>query len=122
MHSSSGLLLLNVEDILGYAQLKAGKFQKNIKPFNLRRAVEEIVSIQQYQADSKGIAIRTSFIGFPVNDNSDKILKSMDTKTCYRTKNELMMTNSQTDIISFEGSNTTIHCDEKRIKQILMNL
>jgi hypothetical protein len=26
MSSSSSLLLLNVEDILGYAQLKAGKF------------------------------------------------------------------------------------------------
>ena len=28
MNSSSNLLLLNVEDILGYAQLKAGKFLK----------------------------------------------------------------------------------------------
>ena len=43
--SSSSLLLLNVEDILGYAQLKAGKFVKNIKKFNIKRAVEEIVSI-----------------------------------------------------------------------------
>ena len=32
--ASSNLLLLNVEDILGYAQLKAGKFTKNIKTFN----------------------------------------------------------------------------------------
>ena len=44
--SSSNLLLLNVEDILGYAQLKAGKFVKNIKKFNIKRAVEEIISIQ----------------------------------------------------------------------------
>ena len=43
--SSSSLLLLNVEDILGYAQLKAGKFVKNIKKFNIKRAVDEIVSI-----------------------------------------------------------------------------
>ena len=33
------MLLLNVEDILGYAQLKAGKFVKGIKPFNIHRAV-----------------------------------------------------------------------------------
>ena len=46
MQSSSNLLLLNVEDILGYAQLKAGKFVKDIKMFSIRQAVEEIVSIQ----------------------------------------------------------------------------
>ena len=36
---------MNVEDILGYAQLKAGKFKKDIKRFNIKRAVEEVVSI-----------------------------------------------------------------------------
>lgn len=41
--SSSSLLLMNVEDILGYAQIKANKFNKIIKTFNLRRAVEDIV-------------------------------------------------------------------------------
>ena len=46
--SSSNLLLLNVEDILGFAQLKAGKFTKIIKKFSLRRCVEEIMSIQYY--------------------------------------------------------------------------
>lgn len=62
--SSSNLLLLNVEDILGFAQLKAGKFIKIIKKFNIKRAIEEIISIQQYQAASKGIDISTEFIGF----------------------------------------------------------
>jgi hypothetical protein len=46
--SSSNLLLLNVEDILGYAQLKAGKFTKIIKRFNIKRAIEDIASIQMY--------------------------------------------------------------------------
>ena len=55
MNSSSNLLLLNVEDILGYAQLKAGKFVKNVSKFNIKRAIDEIVSIQRYQADSKNI-------------------------------------------------------------------
>ncbi len=45
MSSSSNLLLLNVEDILGFAQLRAGKFFKVIKPFNIYRAVNEIVEI-----------------------------------------------------------------------------
>jgi signal transduction histidine kinase len=63
--SSSNLLLLNVEDILGFAQLKAGKFQKDIKKFNIKRAVMDIISIQQYQAESKNIEIQSEFIGFP---------------------------------------------------------
>jgi len=45
MTSSSNLLLLNVEDILGFAQLKAGKFVKVLKKFSIMRAVDEIVSI-----------------------------------------------------------------------------
>jgi two-component system, sensor histidine kinase and response regulator len=41
-------LLLNVEDILGFAQLKAGKFTKIIKRFSIKRCIEEIISIQFY--------------------------------------------------------------------------
>jgi hypothetical protein len=43
MTTSSNLLLLNVEDILGFAQLKAGRFNKIIKKFSIKRAVEDIV-------------------------------------------------------------------------------
>lgn len=57
MNSSSSLLLLNVEDILGYAQLKAGKFQKIVKRFNIKRCIEDIVSIQMYQAEAKKISL-----------------------------------------------------------------
>ena len=45
MASSSSLLLLNVEDILGFAQIKAGKFVKVIKTFNIKKTVEDIISI-----------------------------------------------------------------------------
>ena len=37
---------MNVEDILGFAQIKAGKFSKNSKPFNVKKAIEDIMSIQ----------------------------------------------------------------------------
>ena len=74
--SSSNLLLLNVEDILGYAQLKACKFRKNIKSFNIKRAIDEIISIQQYQAESKNIKIGTSFHGFPIKDKKAIEMKS----------------------------------------------
>jgi len=34
-----------VQDLLDYAQIKAGKFRKNIKPFNIREAIQEVMSI-----------------------------------------------------------------------------
>jgi len=42
--------MMNVEDILGFAQFKSGKFIKNIKQFNLRKMINDVMSIQQYQA------------------------------------------------------------------------
>jgi hypothetical protein len=50
---------MNVEDILGYAQIKANKFSKVIKPFNIKRAIEDINNIQQYKADSKNITLQS---------------------------------------------------------------
>jgi signal transduction histidine kinase len=101
--SSSNLLLLNVEDILGYAQLKADKFIKTIKVFNIKRAIEEIISIQEYQANSRNITISHEFIGFPIKKSA--LEKCKETKT--------------PDVADL---NLLIESDEKRIKQVLMNL
>ena len=43
--TSSSLLLMNVEDILGFAQIKAGKFTKNTKLFSVKKAIMDIMSI-----------------------------------------------------------------------------
>ena len=53
--SSSKLLLMNVEDILGFAQIRAGKFSKNVKVFDVKKAVDDVMGIQQYKADSLNI-------------------------------------------------------------------
>lgn len=66
--------MLNVEDILGFAQLKAGKFTKIIKKFNIKRCIEEIISIQHYQAISKQIDIKSEFIGFPRKKTGEQML------------------------------------------------
>jgi len=34
---------MNVEDILGYAQIKANKFNKIIKMINIKKSVEDII-------------------------------------------------------------------------------
>ena len=60
------MLLLNVEDILGYAQIQNKRFVKNPKTFSIKRAVQDIIDIQIYQAVSKGIQISSDFINFPV--------------------------------------------------------
>lgn len=101
MSSSSQLLLMNVEDILGYAQLQAGKFVKQIRQFNVKRAIQDIISIQKYQADAKQIKISTEFLGFP-------------------TKRVALASGS---ISKFSEQNSfLINSDEKRLKQVLLNL
>lgn len=44
-----------VQDLLDYAQIKAGKFRKNISEFNIRKSVEKVMSIQRLSAQKKGI-------------------------------------------------------------------
>lgn len=34
-----------VQDLLDYAQMNAGKFRKNIKKFNIKDAIEQVVMI-----------------------------------------------------------------------------
>ena len=63
--SSSSLLLMNVEDILGYAQIKANKFNKNSKQYRIKRAIDEIQMIQKYKSDSQNIKMEMKFVGFP---------------------------------------------------------
>jgi hypothetical protein len=40
-----------VQDLLDYAQIKNGKFRKNINTFNIKEAVEDIMCIQRKTAD-----------------------------------------------------------------------
>ena len=42
-----------VQDLLDYAQIKAGKFRKNIKRFDIMDSVEKVMSIQQKSAKEK---------------------------------------------------------------------
>lgn len=55
--TSSQLLLFNVEDILGIAQIRAAKFTKIIKSFDLEKALREVISVQAESANSKGVLL-----------------------------------------------------------------
>lgn len=100
--TSSDKLSLNVEDLLSFAQIKAGTFFKNIQSFNIHRCIQDITHIQQYQADSKNISIATHFYGFP-KKNGQKV-------------------NEREEIREFDDRTMMIETDELRLKQILTNL
>jgi hypothetical protein len=39
-----------IQDLLDYSQIKADKFRKNIKSFNVRDAVKDVMLVQQKRA------------------------------------------------------------------------
>lgn len=55
--TSSNHLLFHVEDVLGIAQIRAHKFSKQLKKFNLKKAIEEVIQIQKDKADMGDIRV-----------------------------------------------------------------
>ena len=50
--SSASLMKYLIQDLLDYSQIKNKKFRKNMKNFNLKQTIKEIMSIFQLKADS----------------------------------------------------------------------
>ena len=69
------MLLFHVEDVLGIAQLKSGKFRKNVTRFNIKKAVDDIVEIQQYSADQKNINIDVRFMNKRLTSDLSPIIR-----------------------------------------------
>ena len=67
-NSSANVLTFIVQDLLDYAQIKEGKFRKNIMQFNVINAVEEIMLILQRKALDNGNRLYVTF----ENIQSDK--------------------------------------------------
>jgi signal transduction histidine kinase len=59
--SSTNIMGFLVDDLLDFAQINAGKFRKVCTDFDLREAIEEIVSIQQEKAIMQGIKLRSVY-------------------------------------------------------------
>ena len=59
-------------DLLDFAQLKNGKFRKQEKWFDANLCINEIINIQKYKAERKGIEIVTDF------DHEENIIFSDD--------------------------------------------
>lgn len=68
--SSAKILTFLVNDILDFAQLRSGKFRKNISCFSIQEAIKEVDMIQEEKAEYMGIKLSTICEGFPENDGS----------------------------------------------------
>ena len=50
-----------VDDLLDFAQINAGKFRKVVTHFDVRDAIEEVVSIQNDKAKMAGIKLKSFY-------------------------------------------------------------
>ena len=50
--SSTGLMTHLVGDLLDFSQIKAKKFRKNYKKFDVRKAINKVISYQKIKAES----------------------------------------------------------------------
>jgi len=50
-----------VDDLLDFAQINAGKFRKVVTQFDVRDAIEEVVSIQNDKARMAGIKLKSFY-------------------------------------------------------------
>jgi len=59
--SSANVMAFLVQDLLDYAQIKAGKFRKNISKFDIRKSVETVMCIQRQKALDNNIDFYPTF-------------------------------------------------------------
>ena len=57
-----------IQDLLDYAQIKAGKFRTNFEEFNIRETIEEVIEIQKKQALAKNIDLCMEFHGIAYDE------------------------------------------------------
>ena len=53
-----------MNDILDFAQLRAGKFRKNEVNFFINVAVDELIKVQKFKAEQMGVSLQSSYENF----------------------------------------------------------
>ena len=71
------MMMFMVQDLLDYAQIKAGKFRKQNLRFDIRESVEKVMCIQRQRAQERGIDFRVVFENFQ-NISSQSALKMIE--------------------------------------------
>ena len=50
-----------VDDLLDFAQINKKKFRKEIKEFDMKQAISEVISIQKAKAIMKGVKLNARY-------------------------------------------------------------
>jgi len=56
-----------ISDLLDYAQIKAGKFRKNLAQFDIKNTVKEVSEVLEQKAAAKNISIEHNFENLTTN-------------------------------------------------------
>ena len=56
-----------IQDLLDYAQIKAGKFRMNLTHFDLKQSVKDVIEILQQKAEAKNIILVQNFDNLALN-------------------------------------------------------
>jgi len=81
---------------LDYSQIKAGKFRTNVKKFNIRDAIDKVMSIQSQKAKDTGLEFTARYLN--IGEKEEDADEAGDMYSPY------------------------LHCDDQRIMQVLLNL
>ena len=115
-----------VDDLLDFAQLNNDKFRKNIKEFDLREAVEEVLSIQQEKAIMQGLTLKCSYRPQTIDGTNcysffNQAVAVADNSYVEQTGGELCNHKAQ-KTEAHQSSPILVSSDKRRIQQCLINL
>ena len=69
--SSTNMMGFLVDDLLDFAQINAGKFRKVVTNFDIKEAVNEVVSIQKDKASMAGIKLSCNYYQQAIFDGKE---------------------------------------------------
>jgi signal transduction histidine kinase len=69
--SSGEVLDMVIHDMLDLSQIRSGNFRKNIIEYDIVRAVDEIMMIQQRKADDNSIQLQARFMNIRESSDDD---------------------------------------------------
>ena len=78
--------------MLDFAQINEDKFRSNYEEFNIREAIDKVLTMQMQKAESKGIQLTVQYLNIGHNDSIE------------------------------QDYSPIINCDENRIMQVLLGL
>lgn len=62
--------------MLDFAQLRSGKFRKDLFNFDIHEAIQEIVNLQKLKAEFCGINLTLEMHNFPLKEGNNQIISS----------------------------------------------